>query len=110
MSKFLTKKNITYIIFSLIIFSFFLGFYYDENSAGAGGYKGDITWILNNIEIFKRMSPPVPLNLFKPVVNLAFKSSGIDPFYTRFASSFVLKIDKNTEIDGTGVMEIMDLQ
>ncbi|MDC0385595.1 hypothetical protein OAM06_02715 [Pelagibacteraceae bacterium] len=53
MSKFLTKKNITYIIFSLIIFSFFLGFYYDENSAGAGGYKGDITWILNNIEIFK---------------------------------------------------------
>ena len=56
------------------------------------------------------MSPPVPLNLFKPAVNLAFKSSGIDPFYTRFASSFVLKIDKNTEIDGTGVMEIMDLQ
>ena len=66
--------------------------------------------VIDNIEIFKRMSPPVPLNLFKPVVNLAFKSSGIDPFYTRFASSFVLKIDKNTEIDGTGVMEIMDLQ
>ena len=53
MSKFLTKKNITYFIFSLIIFSFFHGFYYDENSAGAGGYKGDIIWILNNIEIFK---------------------------------------------------------
>ena len=66
--------------------------------------------VIDNIEIFKRMSPPVPLNLFKPAVNLAFKSSGIDPFYTRFASSFVLKIDKNTEIDGTGVMEIMDLQ
>ena len=53
MSKFLTKKNITYIIFSLVIFSFFQGFYHDENSAGAGGYNGDITWILNNIEIFK---------------------------------------------------------
>ena len=50
MNKFITKKNITYIIFSLIIFSFFQGFYYDENSAGG---KGDITWILNNIEIFK---------------------------------------------------------
>ena len=50
MNKFITKKNITYIIFSLVIFSFFQGFYYDENSAGG---KGDITWILNNIEIFK---------------------------------------------------------
>ena len=53
MNKFITKKNITYFILSLIIFSFFQGFYYDENSAGAGGYNGDITWILNNIEIFK---------------------------------------------------------
>ena len=53
MSKFFTKKYITYIIFSLVIFSFFQGFYHDENSAGAGGYNGDITWILNNIEIFK---------------------------------------------------------
>ena len=50
MNRFITKKNITYIIFSLVIFSFFQGFYYDENSAGG---KGDITWILNNIEIFK---------------------------------------------------------
>ncbi len=50
MNKFITKKNITYIIFSLVIFSFFQGFYYDENSAGG---KGDINWILNNIEIFK---------------------------------------------------------
>ena len=53
MIKFMTKKNIAYIIFSLIIFSFFQGFYQNENSAGAGGYNGDITWILENIEIFK---------------------------------------------------------
>ena len=66
--------------------------------------------IIDNIEIFKRLSLPAPLNLFKPAVNFAFRSSGIDPFYTRFASSFVLKIDENIEIDGTGVMEIMDLQ
>ena len=66
--------------------------------------------IIDNIEIFKRMSLPAPLNLFKPAVNFAFRSSGIDPFYTRFASSFVLKIDENIQIDGTGVMEIMDLQ
>ena len=66
--------------------------------------------IIDNIEIFKRLSLPAPLNLFKPAVNFAFRSSGIDPFYTRFASSFVLKIDEDIEIDGTGVMEIMDLQ
>ena len=66
--------------------------------------------IIDNIEIFKRLSLPAPLNIIKPAVNLAFKSSGIDPFYTRFASTFILKIDENTEIEGTGVMEIMDLQ
>ena len=86
-------------------FSNFLISTHDNVSVKISGNR-----VIDNIEIFKRMSPPVPLNLFKPVVNLAFKSSGIDPFYTRFASSFVLKIDKNTEIDGTGVMEIMDLQ
>ena len=43
-------------IFKIIIFlpiiSFFLGFYLDENSAGAGGYNGDIKWIKSNIKIF----------------------------------------------------------
>tara|TARA_A100001011_G_C14296155_1_gene838526 strand:+ start:611 stop:1936 length:1326 start_codon:yes stop_codon:yes gene_type:complete len=53
MNKLLTKKNITYLIFSLIIFSFFQGFNQNENSTGAGGYNGDINWILENIEIFK---------------------------------------------------------
>jgi len=66
--------------------------------------------IIDNIELFKRLSLPIPLNIFKPAMNLAFKSSGIDPFYTRFASTFVLKMGQNNEIDGTGVMEIMDLQ
>ena len=50
------KKNYNiflYSIFLLIIFSYFIGFYLDESSVGAGGYKGDITWILKNIEIFK---------------------------------------------------------
>tara|TARA_B100001559_G_C16489334_1_gene617698 strand:- start:951 stop:2276 length:1326 start_codon:yes stop_codon:yes gene_type:complete len=53
MNKLLTKKNVVYLIFSLIIFSFFQGFYQNENSTGAGGYNGDIIWILENIEIFK---------------------------------------------------------
>jgi len=66
--------------------------------------------IIDNIELFKRLSLPIPLNIFKPAMNLAFKSSGIDPFYTRFASTFILKLGQNNEIDGTGVMEIMDLQ
>ena len=56
MNKFITKKNIAYTIVSLIIFSFFYGFYSNENSVGAGGYNGDIIWILENIEIFKNNS------------------------------------------------------
>ena len=86
-------------------FSNFLMSSHDNISVKISGNQ-----IIANIEIFKRLSLPAPLNLFKPAVNFAFRSSGIDPFYTRFASSFVLKIDENIEIDGTGVMEIMDLQ
>ena len=66
--------------------------------------------IIDNVEIFKRMNLPIPLNIFKPIINLAFKSSGIDPFYTRFSSTFTLKIDDSNTYNGTGVMEIMDLQ
>jgi len=40
----------------LIVVSYFLGFLINENSAGAGGYKGDISWILKNIDIFKNNS------------------------------------------------------
>ncbi|MDB9760612.1 hypothetical protein OAB59_01435 [Pelagibacteraceae bacterium] len=40
----------------LIVVSFFIGFFFNENSAGAGGYKGDITWLLGNIDIFKNNS------------------------------------------------------
>ena len=56
MTKFITKKSIAYTIVSLIIFSFFYGFYLNENSVGAGGYNGDVIWILENIEIFKNNS------------------------------------------------------
>ena len=40
----------------LIVVSYFLGFLLNENSAGAGGYNGDITWVLKNIDIFKNNS------------------------------------------------------
>ena len=47
------KYNLSNTIFKMIIFlpiiSFFVGFYLDENSAGAGGYNGDIKWIKSNI-------------------------------------------------------------
>ena len=66
--------------------------------------------VIDNIEIFDRMSLPTPFNLFKPIVNLAFKTSRIDPFYTRFASTFELRLNSGQTFDGTGVMEIMDLQ
>ena len=53
MSKIINQKILTYLIFFFIILSFFFGFYFDENSAGAGRYDGNISWILENIEIFK---------------------------------------------------------
>jgi len=47
------KKNIPLILVILIYISYFIGFYFGENSIGAGGYDGDLTWIWNNFEIFK---------------------------------------------------------
>ncbi len=47
------QKKITIFISLFIIFSYFLGFYYDENSIGSGGYKGDLVWMWKNFEIFK---------------------------------------------------------
>lgn len=48
------SKNILFISFSILIYlSFFLGFYFNENSAGAGGYTGDLTWMWDNFKIYK---------------------------------------------------------
>ena len=37
----------------LIYLSYFLGFYFNENSIGSGGYKGDLVWMWLNFDIFK---------------------------------------------------------
>jgi hypothetical protein len=50
------KNNISIILFLLIIFSFLLGFFLNENSAGAGGEKGDFSLIWNNLTLFKNVS------------------------------------------------------
>tara|TARA_B100000029_G_scaffold509958_1_gene600328 strand:- start:6843 stop:8099 length:1257 start_codon:yes stop_codon:yes gene_type:complete len=39
-------------LIALAILSYFVGFYLDENSAGAGGYEGDFDDIWNNLQIF----------------------------------------------------------
>ena len=49
------KVNYRILSVILILISFsslFLGFYFDENSAGAGSYKGDIQTIWKNLQIF----------------------------------------------------------
>lgn len=50
------NKKIFNYLFNIIIFipffSYILGFYLDENSAGMGSSAGDITWIQSNINIF----------------------------------------------------------
>ena len=54
MFSFIKRKNFN--VYDLIIFlpfiSFILGFSINENSAGAGGYDGDSSWIRKNIDIF----------------------------------------------------------
>lgn len=42
----------SYFLIIIAICSYFLGFYIDENSAGAGSYEGDFKKIWNNIKIF----------------------------------------------------------
>lgn len=46
-------KKITILFSLVIIISYFLGFYFNENSIGSGGYQGDLVWIWKNFEIFK---------------------------------------------------------
>jgi len=47
-------KNSLIIFFtSLIYISFFLGFYFNENSIGSGDYNGDLLWIWENFDIYK---------------------------------------------------------
>ena len=45
-------KILTFILIILSIVSFFLGFHFDENSAGAGGHNGDFVAIWRNQQIF----------------------------------------------------------
>ncbi len=47
------KNYITAFLSALIYLSFFIGFYYGENSIGSGGYQGDLSWMWKNFEIFK---------------------------------------------------------
>ena len=42
-----------YIVIFFSIFLFLIGFFFQENSAGAGGFKGDFQNVWNNLSIFK---------------------------------------------------------
>ena len=46
------NRILSFILISISFSSLLLGFYLDENSAGAGSYKGDITNVWNNLQIF----------------------------------------------------------
>ena len=48
------KDQIFLYLSIIIIFYFFYGFYTDENSAGAGGYNGDLKLIWYNLELLKQ--------------------------------------------------------
>ena len=48
-----SQKNILIFYSVIIIFSYFFGYFFNENSIGSGGYKGDLSWMWNNYEIFR---------------------------------------------------------
>lgn len=52
----MNKKLSVYILILSIYFSYFFGFFYNENSIGSGGYGGDLEWMWENFEIFKNNS------------------------------------------------------
>ena len=84
----MTKNNI--IISQILIFfaitSFFLGFYLDEVSMGAGGYNGDFTYVLRSIDLFSNNSIKNSILLFSetsnrpPLIYILHKL--FNPFFT----------------------------
>jgi hypothetical protein len=51
---YVNNKNNLIIFFTFLIYiSFFLGFYFNENSIGSGGYDGDLGWMWKNFTIYK---------------------------------------------------------
>jgi hypothetical protein len=49
--NFSQKISIVLIVF-YVIFSYFFGFYVNENSAGGGMYTGDLSAVFNNLQLF----------------------------------------------------------
>ena len=47
------QKIILILLTILIYVSYFLGFFFNENSIGSGGYGGDLSWIWKNFELYK---------------------------------------------------------
>ena len=45
-------KFLSFILIFLSLFSFFFGFYLDENSAGGGSYLGDWVFLWPNLKLF----------------------------------------------------------
>ena len=84
----MNKNNI--IISQILIFfavtSFFLGFYLDEVSMGAGGYNGDFTYVLRSIDLFNNNSIKNSILLFSetsnrpPLIYILHKL--FNPFFT----------------------------
>ncbi len=50
------SENSPILLSILVYLSFFLGFIFNENSIGSGGYTGDLNWMWKNFDIFKNNS------------------------------------------------------
>jgi hypothetical protein len=52
MHKLQSKDIVSYFLVALATLSYIFGFYFNENAAGGGGFKGDITLIYRNVQLF----------------------------------------------------------
>lgn len=100
----INEKYIVKIFFLLIVLSFFIGFFLDENSAGAGGLNGDFKLIWNNLLLFKEngILSSIKSELYSDsrtpflyIINYLFNPSLYDKLYFRlsvFSFSFLVPL------------------
>ena len=73
--KDVNKESFVYLLIFIIYFTFFLGFFLNENSAGGGGYLGDIRHIWNNQKNFNNNTLSYSINSTASGFSELYKSS-----------------------------------
>ena len=96
MNKFLTKKNIIYVIFSLIVFSFFYGFYFNEISNSLS--EAQLTlFALSNLSGKTSLNVNILTHLEKNRIVIFAGGTG-NPYFTTDTAAVLRGIEINSDI------------